>query len=593
MRTFDVSPCRGNRYKWFSVLTIITISLVLTSAPPWGAFAQEQQQTQQQTQKPQQAAQIEQTAQQALLDQIKLAPVSLVSPIEKAEKDGTALHLSMKDVTKLALQNNLNIAIQNTQEDLKQLAIVAARSYLDPSIQIRSSVGKDYQAPTQATLQATEGFITISNSASWNASINQPIPTGGSFSLGWNTSRRDDNVADNLTNPTYSTGASLSFTQPLWRNLKIDQNRNNIKIANMDLKLNDAQFKQQVTQTIASIQKAYWQLVSAIYSYNLSVSSVKLARESADMAKKKVEIGVSAPIEYTQSLASQASREVNVIRSEESILSQENNLRNLISPDRNNEIWGQVIVPTDTPEMVEYKVDLDQAIATAIKNSLQLQQDDINLQKSDLSYALTKEGKKWNIGLTAAIGSSGKGAVQGYREDRNGVLQPVLPEGFVGGLFTSYKTIFTGGTYNWSFQFNVTVPLRNRNVESSLATSRINRQNSVMTRTQHEQQVIVDIKNYVQALNTAKKQLETSAISRQLSESQLEAMNKRFAAGLATQYDVLTTQDQLANAQGNELTSKINYKSAVINLQQAMSTLLEESNIDVGNIGKTKPTTFK
>ena len=204
-----------------------------------------------------------------------------------------------------------------------------------------------------------------------------------------------------------------------------------------------------------------------------------------------------------------------------------------------------------------------------------------------------QKGKKWNIGLTAAIGSSGKGAVQGYREDRNGVLQPVLPEGFVGGLFTSYKTIFTGGTYNWSFQFNVTVPLRNRNVESSLATSRINRQNSVMTRTQHEQQVIVDIKNYVQALNTAKKQLETSAISRQLSESQLEAMNKRFAAGLATQYDVLTTQDQLANAQGNELTSKINYKSAVINLQQAMSTLLEESNIDVGNIGKTKPTTFK
>jgi len=40
---------------------------------------------------------------------------SAVSPIEQAEKNGTALRISLKDLTKLALENNLDIAISDTR----------------------------------------------------------------------------------------------------------------------------------------------------------------------------------------------------------------------------------------------------------------------------------------------------------------------------------------------------------------------------------------------------------------------------------------------------------------------------------------------
>jgi outer membrane protein TolC len=585
MRYFDASPYRGNALKWFSILTILAICMMLTSAPPWVAFAQEQQQGQ--AQKPT-AAQIETQAQQQLKE-ITLIPVSLVSPIERAEKDGTALRLSLKDVTKLALQNNLNIAIADTQEDLKQQAVISAHAAYDPTLSISGNTRRANQAPTQQTQQATSGYITTTDTASWNFSITQQIPTGGNVSLSWNTSRSDSNVADNLTNPSYGATASLNLRQPLWKNLKVDSLRNSIKIANLDLKANDSSFKQSVTQTVAQIQKAYWSLVSSIYSYRNAVGSVLLARTSAENAKKKVDIGTAAPIEYTQSLASQASREVNVISAEERILQAENTLKNLISKDRSADIWGQTIVPTDTPEVEEYKVDLNQATAVALKNSTQLETDDMSLQKQDLSYALTRENKKWQVDLTANIGSSGTGGNQGFR---NGV--PVLAPEFVGGLFTGYKTIFTGGTYNWQVGFSVSIPLRGRSVETQLATARINRQNLVMQRTQHEQQIIVDIKNYVQALTTAKRQLDTAAISRQLAETQLDAENKRLAAGLSQQFQVLQAQDTLSSAQSSELSSKINYKTAIINLQQAMNTLLTESNINLAtDLNKSKVTTFK
>jgi outer membrane protein TolC len=584
MRYIDASPSRGNGYKWFSILTIFVITLLATSAANLGAFGQEPQQAKTQ----QTAAQVENQA-QAQITQIELIPVSLVGPMERAEKDGTALKLSLKDVTKLALQNNLNIAIADTQEDIRQLALVQARASYDPTLTISGSTGRQNSAPTQQTQQAVSGFITTTDSASWNASIRQNIPTGGNLSLNWNTSRSDSNRADDVTNPSYSARSTLSFTQPLWKGLKVDSTRNSIKVANLDLKSNDVTFRQQVTSTLVQVQRAYWSLVSAMYSYQNAVGSVVLARTSADNAKKKVDIGTAAPIEYTQSLASQASREVNVIRAEETILQAQNTLKNLISKDRNADIWGKTIIPTDTPEVTEYKVELNQAISTALKNSPTLEQDDISLQKTDLQYTLTHENKKWQVDFTASIGSSGIGGVQGYR---NG--NPVLAPDFVGGVFTSYKTIFTGGTYNWSLGFNVSIPLRSRSIDSQLASARISRQNSLMTRTQHEQQVIVDIRNYVQALTTAKRQLDTAAISRQLSEAQLDAENKRLAAGLSQQYLVLQAQDALSQAQSSELNAKISYKTAIINLQQAMNTLLSESNINLStDLNKSKPATFK
>ncbi|HYK87761.1 MAG TPA: hypothetical protein VE398_03270, partial [Acidobacteriota bacterium] len=59
-----------------------------------------------------------------------------LSPIEQAEKDGTAVRLSLKDITKLALQNNLDIAISDTNEELYQQKVLQAYGPYDPAISV-------------------------------------------------------------------------------------------------------------------------------------------------------------------------------------------------------------------------------------------------------------------------------------------------------------------------------------------------------------------------------------------------------------------------------------------------------------------------
>jgi outer membrane protein len=580
MRTFCAFRCRGERLKWFGILLIFTFCVMLTGASQWGAFAQDQQQAQQAP------AQTAPAAQQ--VQQIQLVPVSLEGPVQRAEKAGTAVKMSLRDVIKLALQNNLTIAIQDTNEDIKQQALIASHAVFDPTFGATLSTSSSNRANTQITNQSQTGFINTSKSASWNTNVSQPVPWyGGSLTLSWNTTRTDSNQVNDLFSPQYQTTSSLQFRQPLLRNLKIDQNRNAIKIANLNLKINDSQFRDTLTSTIASIESAYWNLVSAISSYDISVSSVKLAREQVAMNQKKVDVGTMAPIDVTSSLSTQAQREVSVIRGEDTVLQAENRLKNLISKDRTAEIWGQTIVPTEKPDFVEYKMELNAAITTALKNSPQLEQDDFNLQNTDFNYKLQQNSRKWQVDLTAQIGSGGLAGPQAYVSG----LPRNNPDN-IGGLFTSYSTLFTQDTYNWNVGFSISIPLRNRNVDSQLATTRIQRQQQVMTRVQHEQSIIVNVRNYIQALETAKKQIETAHIGTQIAEAVLAAEQKRLEAGLSQNFQVLQDQDALTSAQNNELTALISYKTAIINLQQAMYTLLDENNINTKSVSKP-PTTFK
>ncbi len=574
MRHFGAFPGRGISYKWLIVLTLFTISLALTGAPQGGAFAQAQQQT---------AAQPPPAPPQQAPPEIALIPVDLVSPIERAEKDGTALHISLRDLTKLALQSNLDIAIADTNEEVNRQKVISARASYDPTLSTSFSWNTSKSLNTRA-YDASAVKINSSLDHSWSATLSKRVPTGGNFSFGVTGSRGDSNSTSLLANPLYGAGYSLSFTQPLLRDFRIDSTRNNIKLVNLDMELNDSQFLQSVTGTIARVQQAYWDLISVIRSYDISRKNVELARITVANNQRKVEIGTSAPIDVTSSKATQASREVDLISATERILSAQNSLKQLISSDRNAEIWGKMIVPTDNPDFVEYNIDLNPAIETALKNRPELQQSDVNITKNDLNYKLQQNQRKWGLSLTGRM----NGRSYGVPEGNAGYAHKLW-----GTVGTAYLYLFNTVPPSWSVSMSLDIPLSHKSVDTQLAQTKIAKQVLLMQRSKTEQSIIVEIRNAVQALNTAKQRLQTAAISRQLSEAQLDAENKRFAAGLSQNYLVLQRQGELASSQLSELNANITYRKAIITLQQAMYTLLDANDVSLAKGSSAKVQPFK
>jgi outer membrane protein len=559
--------------KWISMLGIISLVFTLTIVPS-PVIAQEA------------AADSQEAAKTSANSDLPPLPLS---PIEIAEKDGSALRMSLKDITKLALQNNLDIAIQDTNEEISQLKILQAQGDYDPKLTGTLGV-QSRKTANQSTYQYSAAKYNQNDNATWNFTFQKTIKTGGTFQAQWNSSRQESNSTSNLFNPNYGATAQVQFTQPLWRNLKIDSTRGNIKLVNLDLESTDSKFKQKVTETIANIQQQYWDLVSAIRDYDIKRSSVKLGQITLRDNKKKVDVGTLAPIAITEAQADLKSRELNLISSEEQILRQENTVRQLISNDRNSEIWSKVIIPTDQPDFVEYKVDLNTAIETALQKRPELAQYDIQLRQSDINLKMTQNSRKWQVNLIGQFGSQGTAGPQSYllnnytgepQLDANGNKIPSIPPYLVGGLGHAYKTVFTEGFTTWQVSFQLDIPLRTRNLDSQFAQQKIQRQQTLMNRRSQEQNIQVEIRNAVQKLKTNRQQVEQAKMQQQLSKEQLDGEVKRYDAGLSENFRVLDRQNQLAMSENTYLVNLINYKKAIIALQKAMYTLLESNEFEI------------
>jgi outer membrane protein len=566
--------CSALPRRAFMVLGILCLVLAVSGLPSSVASAQ-------------QATAVQETA--TAQQDSQLAPLSL-SPIEKAEKDGTALPLSLKDLTKLALQNNLDIAISDTNEELYQQRIIQAYGPYDPVLTASLGARSNKSANTNLSTASTQGSYNQTDFLNWNFGFSQAVKTGGTLTANWNSSRSSNNQAFSLFSPQFNAGLSASFTQPLWRNFRLDQTRGNIMLVNLDLQVNDSKFKQKVVETIANIQGQYWDLVAAIRDYDIKRESVKLAQITLRDNRKKVEIGTLAPIGVTEAKATMAQREVDLISSEEKILNVENGLRALISNDRNAEIWHKVVVPTETPEFKEYTIDLTTAIDTALRNRPELEQIDINLRQSDINLSMSENMRKWQFDLVGSFGSTGVAGPQSFKGDPP--VQTIPPE-LVGGIGTAYQTLFTGGFTNWQVAVQVQIPLKNRNVEAQLAQYKIAKRQQLMQRKGTELTVQVDIRNAVQKLETSRKQVETAKVARQLAAEQLDGEEKRFQAGLSENFRVLDRQSGLSQAQFVELQSLINYRKSIIALQRAMYTLLEENDFEIAKSSSEKVPSLK
>jgi outer membrane protein TolC len=498
------------------------------------------------------------------------------SSIDRAEKDGTAYHVALKDLTRLALQNNLDIAISDTNEELYQSKVFQAHGAYDPTLSLTLGSRSTTQPNTNLTNQSNQGNSNNTRLDTWNFQFNQNVSTGGLITANFNSNRSDTNQQFALFSPQYNSSTSFQFTQPLLRNFRIDQTRSAIKLANLDVKINDCQFRQSVSTTVAAIQGVYWDLVYAIRNYEIQRESVKLAQVTVEQNREKVRIGTMSPLDVTVAQAAAASRMVDLVTAQQAINIAENNLRSTVSKDRKSDIWGKTIVPTDSSEFAEYKADLESSIDIALKNRPELQQYDLQMQQNSISYTLDRNLKKWQLD---AVGSFGTVGVAGPQSFLNG--KPIIDTSMVGGIGTAYTSLFTQGFKNWFVGFNIQIPLRNRSLDAQLAELKIQNKQLVMNRKNQEQKIAVLVRNAVDDLESNGLKVGAAKVARQMSEVQLDAETKRFKVGMSQNFLILQRQTELSTAQGAELQALVAYKKSIITLQQNMDTLLESNDFEI------------
>ncbi len=516
--------------------------------------------------------------------------------VERTKKQGAVLELSLKEAIRLALTNNLDIAIENYNEDLSRESIVKTRGYYDPFLTF--SVGwRSADVPTTSSIAAGNVPVRTFQGFTWDSAFNQNIKGGGALTVSWNNGRDTTNSQFATINPTFSSDFNVQFKQPLWRGFQKTSTERQIKLASLDRNISDSDFKRQVANVVQQVQSQYWELVYAVENYETQRQSMELAIIQYRDNTKRVQIGVMAPIEITSSEAEVARREQTLIQSEVQIIRAQNSLKSLLAPDPQASLWNLTLIPLDKPELKDVNVTLQQAIDQAIATRPELDAMRLRLEKIEVDRQFYKRDGKPRVDLTANFGStSAAGRVFGsdFTDlNGNGVPDPGEPVFQVpnpndprfGNFTTAWGQAFGFDFVQWSVAADITIPLRNRSNDADLAMNRLSERQLLSQVKNQQQGVIVEVRNAFETIETRRKSLAAARVALQLAEEQLAGENKRFEAGLSTNFQVLSYQRDLAISRSAELRAMIDYQLALIDLQKATFTIIEDSDISMARAG--------
>lgn len=508
---------------------------------------------------------------------------------DRMRRERPVRELSVKDAIRLALINNLEIAIEDYNEDLNRQQIFGTRGFYDPRLSFEVGWAAT-ENPARSILDAGRGIpVNTTDRIYFDTSLVQNLPNGSSVILSFNNNRFSTNSTFSFMNPSFGSNFAVSLRQPLWRGFKKTQTRRQLKLFNLDIEISDSQFQQTVSEIVQQVQNQYWELVFAIESYEAIRKSMELAIIQHENNQKRVQIGVMAPIEITASRAEVATREQEMIQSEVQIITSQNGLKRHLAPDPTAPIWNLTLIPTQLPQVQDLAITMDEAISRALGRRPELEQNRLLRQKVEVDREYYQREGRPTVDLVASLTNTGRaGEIFGSEfvdTDGDGVpdtsLQNVPQQAnpFFGSFGNSWGQVFGFDYINYTLGVSVEIPLRNRANEAERAMLLIEDRRLASQLKNQQQMIIVEVRNAYESIATQRKRLEAAGVARQLSEAQLVGENKRFQAGLSTNFEVLRYQRDLSQSQVQELRARVDYQQAVTDLETAMYTIVDNNDI--------------
>ncbi|MCS7314447.1 MAG: TolC family protein [Bryobacterales bacterium] len=463
---------------------------------------------------------------------------------------------------------------------------------LDPVIFTQANFSHRTNPQTNSFITGTNSLIIRNDVA--NFGIQKGFLTGATVSFGWNNSRVETNAGRTDFNPSTTASFSLTIQQPLLRGFGLAVNNRNIRIARNNRKVSDLAFRQQVMTTVAAIVSAYWDLVSFNENVRVRQQTLALAEKLYEDNKKQVEIGTLAPIEIVRAEAEVASSRQALVQAEAQLLQQETLLKNALSRTgvASPLIADARIVPTDRiyvppSDPVSPVQDL---VELALKNRPDVAQVELQIENTKIGLKGSRNNLLPQLDVVAdfrnnaLVGQINKLPIPGIPGTGIGpqTRNPAAVDPFfIGGYGKALAQLFARNFPDYGIGFQLTVPLRNRSAQADLILDQLSLRQQELRRQALLNQVRVDVRNALTALQQARAAYEAAVKARELQEQTLEAEQKKYALGASTIFFVIQAQRDLAQARSAEVAAASQYAKAKVQLEAATGQILEAYNISI------------
>ena len=511
------------------------------------------------------------------------------------------VRMTLREAMLMALERNRDIEVERLNVQINGFDLQSAQGAYDPALS--ATLYYDRRSIPATSIFAADRTDNLIGTAAFA----QRTPwQGSSFTGVFDNNRATTSNPFNDLNPQYTTNLNFTFTQPLFRNRTIDSTRRQIKIAKKRLDISDSQFRQRAIEIIAQAQRAYWDLVFARRDQEIKRESVELAETQLQHNERLVDAGTLAKSDIISARVELERRKDEAEAAVDAIQRAENALKALMAQAGDGELWQSEIVPVEQPQIESSaSLPLEDALRLAMHNRPEMEQYRLRgeLNKIDADFMRNQTKPQVDFFVTyGTVGLAGArrnttnpftasnaallGRVNQLSEAAGLPALPSVgfgapPEALIGGYGQSFYNLLRNDFRSWRFGLNINLPLRNRTAEANLGRSLAEGRQIEAQRQKTEQSIEVEVRNALQAVETAKKRVEAAKNSRENAELQYQSEQRKFDAGQSTNFFVLDRQNALSASRGRELRALTDYTKAVANLQHALSTTLSSNNVEV------------
>jgi outer membrane protein TolC len=531
------------------------------------------------------------------------------------------LRLSMADALALALENNLDIAVQRFLHSIAEADVLrtssgqAARGIpgallpsglnqgalgigvnnsqgaggvgsaggisggggavqipqagtFDPAVNFNFSLDKT-NSPLN-TLQVAGVPQVTTNSTAFTGSYTQLFPTGTSFTYNLNGIRQDTTQQFLLYNPAIISRFAIGVNQPILNGFGYLPNKRFMMIASNNLKTSDEILRQQVTATVVQIENAYWNLAAAEQAVLAAQTALDVANRLDKDTKARLEIGAVAGIELTSTGAAVAVAERDLIVAQTNFQLQEAQVKRLLSKQIDPELDAAGIeITDDLPEPSERDVpELNTALAAALEERPELHIAQQDLAKQDITSRFTKQGLMPNVSVFSLYAGAG---LAGDNAKLNAGAGKSLSQDFA----AEYPEYASG--------VSVVIPIRNRSAQADNLRARLEQQQLEVGTQRLKQQVALEVRQAMVSLSQGKAQVAASNQALKLAGQAVDAERAKLDAGASTTYNVILRQRDLVSARQAQIGASVAYAKALVDMHRATGATLKENGIELND----------
>ncbi len=431
---------------------------------------------------------------------------------------------------------------------------------LDPTLNFNFSTND--QVTPQGNI-VVSGIPTVQSHATVaNVNVSKGFLTGGTITVGYNNTRLSSNSTRNLFNPQLTSGLSFSFNQPLLQGFGVELNSRNLILAKNNREIADIAFSQQVMATVAQVEDIYWTVVTSNESVRNAQEAVDLAQKVLSDTQRQVQIGTMAPLQVTQAKATLATDQQNLIAAQTNLEYNSLLLKNAITKNLADPRLATADVVTTNTIQVPLNAPIQpasQLVKLALQYRPELAETRINLSSNEMSLKATENELKPTLNLVGSYNANS--------------LQP--------NYGSTFADVFQGNFPTYAIGFNLQIPILNRNAQADVARAQLTLQQSYLQQQQEINNIVISVEQAQFAMQSSRAQVLAARQAVTYNRENLDADQKKLDLGATTVTQVLTDQSALATAEANLVSAESTYIQNKVNLERLTGRTLTANRISI------------